>query len=289
MDESNVVRPTLSFDNIPDELKITAKRHQEIRRFIDEYLHSPDYKEGESAYESLSDEDKVVVSRLALLIHSRAIELEPDITKMVIGLVPEGVELTGYKLSDGSLINGRDNHTIKTIESLRRKIIANSDLNDDVVPDYNKAVETIKDSIRYTIIIPPETYLEKVDEILHRLESAGFDSIEVRNYWVDCETCWKVENRKNWSKVRCQGINTKIGLPNGQDFFEIQFHTPMEQQIKEGSTRDLYKVYRDRALDLEWKQVLENYRMFLQSTIVPPDTKELKACEYRFVPRDKRR
>lgn len=289
MDESNVVKPTLSFDNIPEELKITAKRHQEIRRFIDEYLHSPDYKEGESAYESLSDSDKVVVSKLALLIHTRALELEPDITKLLLEIVPDGIELTGYKLADGRLINGRDSHTIKTIESLKRKIIANADLDDDIEPDYNKAVKTIKDSIRYTIIIQPDTYLEKVDEILHKLESAGFSSIEVRNYWVDRENFWKVENRKNWSKARCQGINTKIAFPNGQDFFEIQFHTPMEQQIKEGSTRDLYKVYRDKDIDLEWKKVLETYRMFLQSTIVPPDTKELKACEYRFVPRNKRR
>ena len=287
MDESNVVKPTLNLDNIPEELKITAKRHEEIRRFIDEYINSPDYREGESAYEELSDEDKVTVSKWAIRIHARALDLAPQITKILINLVRDGVELLDYKLPDGTIISKSDKHTIKTIDSLKRKIIANAVLDGENEPDYDTAGANIKDGVRYTIIIQPDDYLKVVDEILHKLESMGFGPIEARNYWVDYQEVWKVENKKNWSKVRCQGINTKICCPNGQDFFEIQFHTPMEQQIKEGSTRDLYKAYRDKDLDLEWKKVLENYRMFLQSTIIPPDTKEMKACDYRFESRIK--
>ncbi len=291
MDEENVVRPSLNLSNIPDDLKISEGKYHEIRRYIDEYLHSPGYKEGESAYEELSNHDKIIVSEWAIRIHARALDLAPQITKILINLVGDGVELLDYKTADGRILNKEKTHTIKSIDSIKRKIIADAILasDSDNTIDYNGAGAKIRDGIRYTIIIPDNIYLQKVDEILHRLEDMKFGPIDAKNHWVDHQEFWKPSNKKNWSTLRYQGINAKIVCPNGEDVFEIQFHTPMEHQIKEGSTRDLYRVYRDKDIDLEWKIQLENYRMFLQSAIIPPDTKELKACDYRYESKKKRR
>ena len=291
MNDETTIRPSLNLDNIPDDLKISAERYLEIRRFIEEYAYSPVFREGESAYEELSNNDKMIVSNWAIRIHARSLDLAPQITKLLINLVGDGVELLEYKTADGTILHKEKTHTIKSIDSIKRKIIADAILESDFdnTVNYDKAGAKIRDGIRYTIIIPDNIYLEKVDEILHKLEDMGFGPIDASNHWVDHQEFWKVENKKNWPRLRYQGINAKIVCPNGQDVFEIQFHTPMEHQIKEGSTRDLYRVYRDKDIDLEWKIQLENYRMFLQSTIIPPDTKELKACDYRYESREKRR
>ena len=291
MNDETTIRPSLNLDNIPDDLKISAERYLEIRRFIEEYAYSPGFREGESAYEELSNNEKMIVSNWAIRIHARSLDLAPQITKLLINLVGDGVELLEYKTADGTILHKEKTHTIKSIDSIKRKIIADAILESDFdnTVNYDKAGAKIRDGIRYTIIIPDNIYLEKVDEILHKLEDMGFGPIDAKNHWVDHQEFWKVENKKNWPRLRYQGINAKIVCPNGQDVFEIQFHTPMEHQIKEGSTRDLYRVYRDKDIDLEWKMQLENYRMFLQSTIIPPDTKELKACDYRYESREKRR
>ncbi len=282
-------KPSLNLSLVPDELKFSKEEYIEILRFIDEYLHSADFKEGESAYDCLSDIDKVTVTNWALRIYNRSSEVAPSITKTlkeIISSLGVGVELLGYNISDFEVTPNKKNNTIKSIDSLKRKIIHDANLfyNDD----YNMSGSKIRDGIRYTVIIHDDIYLDIVDKILQQLASLGYQ-IDLKNHWVDASNFWTSENKDKWMKVGCQGINAKIVCPNNLDVFEIQFHTPMEHQIKEGSTRDLYKVLRDASLELEWILRLERYRTFLQSTIVPPDTESLKACDYRFVANEKRR
>ncbi len=291
----NEVSPSLFLDNIPDEIRFSSQRHERILRFIDEYVYSPDFKEESSGFDELSERDKETVSKWANRIHERAEAFAPQITSYLLSIIDPGVELLDYKLANGTMLHKEKTHTVKTVDGLKRKIIADATLDYD--GDYDMAGLNIRDGLRYTIIIPKEIYLEKVDEYLHKLEDMGFGPIDAKNHWVDHDTFWRPENKAKWPTLRYQGINAKIMFPNGQDVFEIQFHYPMEHQIKEGSTRDLYNAY--RAVDLkyqngefnpedetvDWRGELQLFRMFLQFTIIPPDTKEMKACDYRFVSR----
>ncbi len=294
-EKSNVVRPSLILDNIPEELRFSPERHARIRRFIDEYVYSPEFKEESSGFDELSEEDKEIVTKWANRIHERALNFAPSITNCLLRMLDPGVELLGYRFENGTIFHKEDNHTVKSINSLKRKIIADATL--DYNGDYNEAGANIRDGLRYTIIIPREIYLEKVDEYLHKLEDMGFGPIDAKNHWVDHDKFWSPENKAKWPTLRYQGINAKIKLPNVDDVFEIQFHYPMEHQIKEGSTRDLYNAYRavdlkyktgdfdSDDLEVDWRRELQIFRMLLQFTIIPPDTPLLKACDYRFVSR----
>ena len=132
------------------------------------------------------------------------------------------------------------------------------------------AADMLRDSVRYTIILDDDNYIQKVDEYLHKLQDMGYQNIEVKN---------------NWNDLKCRGINSKIKTKDGKTYFELQFHTPMGHQVKEGSTRDLYQIIREMQADASLRDRASKLRRLLQSKINIPQG----ALDYQYDSEIKRR
>lgn len=242
----------MSLDN-DDYRDITMEEYFTTREEVETYIQDNPNSEI-SEFDKLSDENKIRVLSCINLVYENACLIEPSITSDVIELVNK---------TEGKLIPL--NNTIKGKNSLKRKIIA-----DSVNYNYEIAARKIRDSVRYTIIIEDDIYVEKVDDYLHKLEEMGYQNIVVKN---------------NWGTLKCQGINTKITTKDGKNVFEIQFHTPFGYQIKEMCTRDLYKIFRDHSAPADLKTKVVKLRKLLQSGVKAPEN----ALEYNFVSSVKRR
>lgn len=234
----------LSFES--DYRDITLEDYFALREEVETYFSSSNRKD---VFRSLNQEQKEEVMKCADFVYNNACLIAPFITDDIKLLVSD---------LEGILVP-LDN-TIKGKTSLYRKIIADSV---DYKGNYQIAAKRLRDSVRYTIIIEDSIYIKKVDEYLHKLEDMGYQNIVVNN---------------NWGTLKCQGINTKITTKDGNNVFELQFHTPMGYKIKEDSTRDLYKVFRDEDVDPELKDRVNKVRKLLQSTIKVPEG----ALEYRY-------
>lgn len=98
----------------------------------------------------------------------------------------------------------------------------------------------------------------------------GYDVIDVKN---------------NWGKPAYQGINVRLAVSENNDLFELQFHTPVGYQIKEGNTRDLYQVIREESAPLELKTRANNLKNFIQTKVIAP----VDALGYQYDSEIKRR
>lgn len=233
----------------------SVEEYFEIRDDVQEYLNSDTYKNN-SAYQRLNSNHKKVVSDYANLVYENSKLIEPMISRDMQTLVSDSV---GYLESF--------EHRLKTVTSIRRKIIADSK---DYGGSYHRAALNLCDSVRYTVIINDYLYVDTVDDYLHRLEDMGYQVIDVKN---------------NWGKPFYQGINARLVAKNQEDIFEVQFHTPVSYQIKEKNTRDLYLVIRDEFAPLELQVRANKLRKLLQTRVVAPEN----AIEYEFNPDMKRR
>lgn len=233
----------------------SVEEYFEIRDDVQEYLNSDTYKNN-SSYQRLNSSHKKVVSNYANLVYENSKLIEPTISRDMQILVSD---LDGYLVSF--------DHRLKTVDSIRRKIIADSK---DYNGSYHRAALNLCDSVRYTIVIDDHLYVDKVDDYLHKLEDMGYLVLDVKN---------------NWGKAFYQGINTRIVAKNHEDIFEVQFHTPVSYQIKEKNTRDLYLVIRDEFAPLELQVRANKLRKLLQTRVVAPEN----AKEYQYDPDVKRR
>ena len=137
----------------------TVEEYYKIREDVYHYLHSPEYVNRVTDYEALSSEHKKIVDDVVFDVYERAKRIEPKISRDLISLV---IDESPYLISF--------EHRLKTISGLQRKIIADSK---DYNGSYKRAAYNLCDSVRYTIVIPDDEYILKVDEYLHRLENMG--------------------------------------------------------------------------------------------------------------------
>ena len=224
--------------------EITVEEYIKIREDVAAFLEEKEKKQI-SSYDKLpNDKHRRVVFDNANLVYQRAKLIEPSISKDLSSLLEDGIsEFKSF------------NHRLKDMESLKRKIISDSK---DYEGSYLRAARNITDSVRYTIVLGEEDYVLKTDEYLHKLEDMGYTVIEFRN---------------RWGKPLYQGFNVILECPNHEDVFELQFHTPMGYQIKEGSTRDLYQVARDDDTSpevIELKQRADKLRRIFQGRVTIP-------------------
>ena len=235
-----------------DELNVTIDKYLDIREEVDCYLQ--EMRKRPTQFDLLNKEEQTKVVENANLVMEKSILIEPNISNDIINLVNQiGGTLAGFK------------HRIKSLDSLKRKIIADSkELTSE--NKYKEAAMKLGDGVRYTVILNDLEYVDKADLFLHELESIGYKIIEFKN---------------NWGKPFYQGFNVRISCPNEVGVFELQFHTPYGHQIKEGSTRDLYQVVRDEYHEkeaLETKRKANILRQYFQKTVsIPPN-----ALDYEF-------
>ena len=228
---------------------ITVEEYLQIREDVNVYLEKKK-KNNITSFDKLPDErHKKIVLDNAKLVYEKSKLIEPSISKDLDSLLKEiGGEFKSF------------DHRIKDIESLKRKIIADSKEYDG---SYSRAAHNLCDGVRYTIILDDSLYVEKADLYLHKLEELGYLVVDFKN---------------NWGKDLYQGYNIRICCPYNDEIFELQFHTPYGYQIKEGSTRDLYQIARDDDISpkvIELKKNCNKLRkLFQQSVKIPPGAKE---------------
>ncbi len=155
------------------------------------------------------------VGAIASTLYDRAssaeAELTPKITELAtkVGGKPEGLD---YRL--------------KTKESLTRKIAGQAKDH----PDWTEKdlIADIKDSVRYTIVLPAANYVSGSKAALKGLEADGYTVIKAKN---------------TWSQPEYHGINAALKTKDGLTF-ELQFHTAESWDMKQNRTHQIYEQFR---------------------------------------------
>ncbi len=172
---------------------------------------------------------------------SRAQEAEKKITPLI-----DKLALT----MDGT-IRGRE-YRLKTEESLLRKMNEAYLANPALEPD--KVASDIKDSVRYTMEFPDNTYTMKVSESLDALQKEGHTPVKAKNYWEQDDPY--------------QGINVTMKSPEGH-LWELQFHTPESYDLKQNKTHPVYEQFRVSPSPVERKSLYDTM-VRMASTVAAP-------------------
>ncbi|HLH82435.1 MAG TPA: hypothetical protein VKV38_04170 [Trebonia sp.] len=117
------------------------------------------------------------------------------------------------------------------------------------------ALTTVKDAIRYTYQYTEEHYAEGVYADIGRLQTAGFELIELRN---------------SWSGEEYKGINSRWRVPENGQLFEVQFHTKISFEAKQ-LTHPAYERLRNPATTNAERDELEDFQRRVNAYIpIPP-------------------
>ncbi|MFB6508360.1 hypothetical protein ACFC07_40985, partial [Streptomyces sp. NPDC056099] len=128
----------------------------------------------------------------------RSAEAEPRITESMQGIAG--------KVDNGKLIGLE--YRLKGEDSLKRKLA--TDMLEDVGVDPARALGDIKDSIRYTMEVPSNSYTHGVQQAIDDLQAKGFENVTFKN---------------TWDSAGYKGINSTWRDPISGQTFELQFHT----------------------------------------------------------------
>lgn len=143
--------------------------------------------------------------------YNKAVKNEPEISKCVQKIASEiGFDVSGF------------DYRIKSKESYLRKIRTN-------YSEKGNKYE-INDIIRYTYTSMPENLAKKTQSAIEKLEEKSYNTIRVKNYWIDDTNPYN-------------GVNTIVQSANGQKF-EIQYHTHESFELKNGKMHELYEKQR---------------------------------------------
>ncbi|GAA1919171.1 hypothetical protein [Streptantibioticus ferralitis] len=129
----------------------------------------------------------------------RAISTEPHVTG--------AVQSIAHDIHHGKL-NGLE-FRLKGEESLKRKIATAMFEDPRLTPE--RALASIKDSLRYTVEIPADNYVHGVEQAVSDLHGRGFENVTFKN---------------TWESSGYKGINSTWRDPATGQIFEVQFHTP---------------------------------------------------------------
>lgn len=181
-----------------------------------------------------------IVLTLAEKVTKRAFENQEATTSFITGLSEKyGAQLVGLK------------YKLKGIDSTQRKIITEM-LDNGWSPDEVEKLN-IGDALRYTMVIDPEEYSNKVSQVLADIGKEN----EV----------YKIGN--TWDSLMYRGINTNYITSSGAKV-ELQIHTPESFRIKDTLSHDLYEEYRDEATDSKTKGRLQKELAAIWSPVEQP-------------------
>jgi hypothetical protein len=139
--------------------------------------------------------------------------ITPDVRAVVGGV--DGARLQGYDF----VLKGED--------SLKRKIATDLDRFPGRAPE--QAVSAVRDSVRYTMEIPPGSYAEGIERAVADLRARGYENVAFKPTWGD--------------PGAYKGVNTTWLDPRTGQVFELQFHTP-DSFVAKMETHGLYEAMR---------------------------------------------
>jgi hypothetical protein len=164
--------------------------------------------------------------------------VEPNISEALLAAV-EG--------NDGHL--DRFESRLKTEQSLYRKI--QNEMVENAIDDPEDAAAKIRDSVRYTAVVPDEDYWESGTRIGDALERAGFK---------------RVKQTPGWFQFGYRGRNDTYMSPQGIEF-EVQYHTERSLRAANHNHHD-YDIERNTNESDEARQAAR-VRMQRVSDAVP--------------------
>ncbi len=181
---------------------------------------------------------------LAEGIYSKTSAVEPQVTAIMKSMKSKDAHLAGLDFR------------LKTRESISRKLVTNSK---DMEVSLEEAVPTIKDALRYTMVIDEEDYARITAQLLDDLIARGYAITKFRNYWKE---------------EGYQGINTFIRTPDGI-IFELQFHTEKSYDTKEKEHVLYEKIRSDSASEEEKAALTKESNAVYAQVPVPPEALSL--------------
>ena len=155
-------------------------------------------------------------------IRSREPAITKDVTEMAKSLGVENIGLDFRKKTKHSTVD-------KARRDAKEKKISPS-----------RAVEEMSDLVRYTQGGTPQNLVENGIATLKGLKEKGYKVRKVKNFWLDPENPYN-------------GINVQMESPS-KDWFEIQFNTPHNIEIKEQMHKE-YEKLRQNDSDEEKERI----------------------------------
>jgi hypothetical protein len=107
-----------------------------------------------------------------------------------------------------------------------------------------------------TIVVGEARYTESANRVIGALRAQRYQ-VRVKNYWALHDEAY-------------QGINLKLTTPGGQHV-ELQLHTELSLNVKEGAMHKLYEEYRALPDEDQRRKALDAKMFALGASIpVPP-------------------
>lgn len=128
-----------------------------------------------------------------------------------------------------------------------------------------EAFGLVKDAIRYTFCYPEDRYSEGVLADCDRLDREGFGRLDRKN---------------SWNQDEYKGINSRWRAPDGEQLFEVQFHTQASFEAKQETHRAYERL---RALPEDEAEVRELHAYQREVTAkvpIPPGAADIP--DYRY-------
>lgn len=171
-----------------------------------------------------STAEGTAIDSAAKKLFTTAQKLEPGVSKIMKAAIPS------YAHLDEQGFNNRLKSHASTVRKLGKYIIKRGQT-------LEQATQSLKDSLRYTVILPPDKYVEGIKQTLDNLKTSGLTVSAFRN---------------TWGTPIYQGVNVNAKTPEGQ-VMELQFHTPDSSTTKALNHVD-YEVYREVTTTPEVKE-----------------------------------
>lgn len=240
-----------------------ARSYSEIKDHSDFLMHYgiPEMKWGVRRYQvagssKRTPEGKIryahSVSDLANNVYAKAKKVEPKITKDVTSIIRKtGAKVYGLK------------NRLKTKDSIARKIHDDSKNSGETI---NKAANSIKDAIRYTVLSKDDDYVSNYNTIKKSLEDLGYSEIRCRNYF-DKYRKGKADHKQITSVFSDKDKNT----------FEIQFQTPSSIKVKEAKTPLYEEVRRTGVTEKRRSEIVSQMNNLAKQVNTPKNVYSIRS------------
>jgi hypothetical protein len=183
-------------------------------------------------------------------VRAKALVVERRVTPILLDLE--------RRIADSRLV-GLDSR-LKTVPSLCDKFLRFAAKFKDEPVDVT--ARRYSDSVRYTVCIPFDGYVEGTADAMRSLAAAGYEPTgEFNNTW-GCDSY--------------RGVNSLWKDPDSGVVFEVQFHTPESFWAKQDGTHDIYEE--QRRVDTPRGRKLELQAMqddIFKAVPIPPGAREL--------------
>lgn len=154
----------------------------------------------------------------------------------------------------GGEMHGLENQ-LKTKESIERKL--NKKVNEKDM-DITEAANSIKDSLRYTVIAPTDNFVNMYYDFKSDMAKKGYSETSCDNYF----------DKFGKGEVKHKAVQSNFADKDGYEF-EVQFHTPESQDAKDKKL-PLYNERRTTGISERRAKELEKQMEELAQNIPDP-------------------